>query len=69
MKALIRPLIGALLLIATLDAFAQTLQGSIGWNRRVALGFGTSGQVVAVQIQPGTAVNSGEILVSLDATV
>lgn len=69
MKALIRPLIGALLLIATLDAFAQTLQGSIGWNRRVALGFGTSGQVEAVLIQPGTAVNSGEILVRLDAIV
>ncbi len=69
MNALIRPLIGALLLIGTLDAFAQTLQGSIGWNRRVALGFGTSGQVEAVLIQPGTAVNSGEILVRLDATV
>ena len=69
MKALIRPLIGVLLLIVALDVFAQTLQGSIGWNRRVALGFGMSGQVETVLVQPGAAVNSGEILVRLDATV
>ena len=69
MKVFIRPFIGALLLMVALDAFAQTLQGSVGWNRRVALGFGTSGQVEAVLVQPGAAVNSGEILVRLDATV
>jgi hypothetical protein len=56
MRQMIRVLVGAAMLISVVGASAQTLQGTIDWNRRVTLGVGISGQILAVNVTPGEAV-------------
>jgi hypothetical protein len=59
MRQMIRVLVGAAMLISVVGASAQTLQGTIDWNRRVTLGVGISGQILAVNVTPGEAVQTG----------
>ena len=66
MRQMIRVLVGAAMLISVVGASAQTLQGTIDWNRRVTLGVGISGQILAVNVTPGEAVQTGQVFVELD---
>jgi macrolide-specific efflux system membrane fusion protein len=68
MRQTIRVLVAAAMLISALAVSAQTLHGTIDWNRRVALGVGISGQILAVNVIPGDAVHTGQVLVELDPT-
>ena len=68
MRQTIRVLVAAAMLISALAVSAQTRHGTIDWNRRVALGVGISGQILAVNVIPGDAVHTGQVLVELDPT-
>ena len=69
MKNRFRILLLVLLSFATGTLFADTLNAVVDWNRRVEIGFGMSGQVKAVAVQPGDAVAAGAVLVSLDTAL
>jgi len=66
MRLTIRVLVAAVMLISTQAVSAQSLHGTIDWARRVALGVGVAGQIRAVNVAPGDAVQIGQVLVELD---
>ena len=49
--------------------YGETFNATVDWNRRVTIGFGMSGQVKAVEAQPGEAVPLGSVLVKLDTAL
>ena len=49
--------------------YGETFDATVDWNRRVTIGFGMSGQVKAVEAQPGETVRSGSVLVQLDTVL
>ena len=56
-------------MLLPLGVFAQGLEGTVDWNRRVSLGFGISGQVRTVNVEVGDTTSAGSVLVELDTTL
>ena len=69
MKNRFRILLLGLLPLTAGTLFADTFDAIVDWNRRVEVGFGMSGQVKAVEVRPGDAVDAGAVLVLLDTVL
>ena len=66
MKGLRRAVLASVAALMSTSLYGQSLEGTIDWNRRVAVGFGLSGQVAAVDVRPGDTILSGELMATLD---
>ncbi|MBT3429459.1 MAG: hypothetical protein HN428_03445 [Proteobacteria bacterium] len=69
MKTLSRIILMVLASAGSGTLYGETFDATVDWNRRVTIGFGMSGQVKAVEAQPGEAVPSGSVLAKLDTVL